>query len=386
MVSVCALGSNSGGQLATGTLDDAHCPTPCVFAGDPGSGSSWHVAGGGNHAFMWSPDGGRLLASGSSRDGELGTGLAGGAPVTAWTQVSPPAAGVRQVACGWNHTLLLDGTGCVWAAGSNSFGQLGQPAAQPGSPPRNGAWTRVVPGARDPAPPPAFVAVACGMRHSLALSEDGAVYGWGANRCGQLGLEPDRAAPNIPAAACVSAGLPAIAMVACGRSHSILLARDRTTVFVAGQDTYAQCGPSDAAPVAGTWRSFQLPRPALKLCAGWDFGAALLLPPDDGPAGGRVVAWGRSDHCQLACRAPSRRCSRDLVEVPLAGVRDLACGSNHCVAATRDGAVYAWGWNEHGNAGDPSLADVAQPLPVSTGQRAAAAVGCAYGSTFLVVQ
>ncbi|KAJ2708629.1 hypothetical protein H4R19_004651, partial [Coemansia spiralis] len=179
-------------------MDDAHRLVPCVFAGDPGADGAWHVAGGGNHAFMWSHDGRHLLACGSSRDGELGLGAAGGAPLTAWTPAVLPAAGVRQVACGWNHTLLLDGQGCVWAAGSNSFGQLGHPPAQSGIAPSPGVWTQVVPDAAVDARPPAFIAVACGMRHSLAVSADGAVYSWGANRSGQLGLAPDRKAPNIP--------------------------------------------------------------------------------------------------------------------------------------------------------------------------------------------
>ncbi|KAJ1729595.1 alpha tubulin suppressor [Coemansia biformis] len=357
MVAVLAFGSNSSGQLAIGTMEDAHRPVACMFAEDAGViAGTWHVCGGGNHAFMWSQDGTRLLASGSARDGELGMGSASSTPVTAWTPTELPAASVRQIACGWNHTLLLDSHGSVWAAGSNSFGQLGV------QPMHAGAWTHVPPGGGgEGSQPLEFAAVACGMRHSLALDRDGAVFGWGANRVGQLGIPPSRECPNVPAMARVSAGLPPIAMIACGRSHSVLVARDLTTVFVAGQDTYAQCGPSECTPVTGTWRTFQLPRPARKLCAGWEFCAVLLAPAEDGSADGRIVAWGRSDHGQLAHPTPGRRYCREPAEVPLADVRDLACGSNHCVALTRSGAVYAWGWNEHGNAGDPSLSSTCSP-------------------------
>lgn len=35
---------------------------------------------------------------------------------------------------------------------------------------------------------PRFRLVACGMYHTLALTEGGAVFSWGSNDCGQLGL------------------------------------------------------------------------------------------------------------------------------------------------------------------------------------------------------
>ncbi|KAJ2784778.1 alpha tubulin suppressor [Coemansia javaensis] len=360
-------------------MDDAHRLVPCAFAAgarQPRGGEAWSVCGGGNHAFMWPQNGACLLASGSNQHGELGVDPPSGDPALEWVPVVLPGPAVRQVACGWNHTLLLSTQGRIYAAGANGFGQLGLGPPQ-GSQPAARAWTQVDVGA-EPAVRRAFVAVACGLRHSLALDEDGVVFGWGANRSGQLGLPADKRSPVVWSATRVSAGLPPIAMAACGRNHSILVAQDLRTVFVAGQDTYAQCGPGVPAPANGAWRTFTLPRPALKLCAGWDFGAALLGPAADG----RVVMWGRCDHGQLAAPPdPGARCCRELRAAPLAGVRDLACGSNHAVAVAGDGTAHSWGWNEHGNAGDPSLADVLRPLAL---HGAADVVGCGYGNTWII--
>lgn len=36
----------------------------------------------------------------------------------------------------------------------------------------------------------AFSAVSAGSRHSMALSENGLLFGWGWNKWGQLGLDP----------------------------------------------------------------------------------------------------------------------------------------------------------------------------------------------------
>ncbi|KAJ2162041.1 alpha tubulin suppressor [Coemansia sp. RSA 552] len=374
---VLALGSNSGGQLATGDMEDAHQLTPCIFKEPPGDDEAveWTLCGGGNHVFLWSSSGTRLLACGANGDGELGMVESSNSTVLEWTPARLPGEDVKQVACGWNHSLLLDSHGNMYATGANSFHQLGAGLSK-SSLARSRSWVAI-----GPELPISFVSVACGMRHSLALSSDGSVFGWGANRCGQLGLVPDKKNPNISAVTRVSDGLPPITMVACGRGHSILVSEDRVTVFVAGQDKYSQCGPAGAQPIVGTWRSFQLPRRAKKVCSGWDFGA-VLLEPAAAPAGNNVVMWGRADHGQLAGSIAGGR-SSELVEVPLPDVCDLACGSNHATALTSGGAAYMWGWNEHGNAGDPSLHDVYEPRRAVAGGPVDG-VGCGFGNSYLI--
>ncbi|KAJ2823183.1 alpha tubulin suppressor [Coemansia sp. 'formosensis'] len=357
MVLIRSLGSNSSGQLATGTTNDAHhlATTQLPHDTSESAPADWRVQGGGNHA--WATNGTTLLGCGSNTDGELATDHS--MAVLEWTAVPYPGSCVEQVACGWSHTLLLNDAGEVYAAGSNGFGQLGCAAPAAG-------WVRVA--------GPRFVSVACGMRHSLALDKDGVVWGWGANRLGQLGIAPDPRAPNITSPVPVSKGLPPIAMIAGGRSHSVLIAQDHKTVYVAGQDRYAQCGPASNA--VGTWRTFQLPHAATKLCAGWDFAAVLLDTHD-------VVVWGRADQGQLAQRVEEGMCCRELSRVELAGVHDIACGSSHMVALTAEGAVYMWGWNEHGNAGDPTLANVYTPLCV---EPSAVGIGCGYGNSYIINQ
>ncbi|KAJ2800375.1 hypothetical protein H4S07_005193 [Coemansia furcata] len=47
--------------------------------------------------------------------------------------------------------------------------------------------------------------------------------------------------------------------MACGRDHSVLIAQDLKTIYVAGQDRYARRRPTSDHYVLGTWRKFQLP-------------------------------------------------------------------------------------------------------------------------------
>ncbi|KAJ1857368.1 alpha tubulin suppressor [Coemansia sp. RSA 2703] len=189
----------------------------------------------------------------------------------------------------------------------------------------------------------------------------------------------------------VSEGLPPISAIACGRSHSFMLSADGRTVFAAGQNKFSQCGPSETQLAAGLWRSFSLPRRALKLCSGWEFGAVLLEPSVDcegSISGGTVAMWGRGDHGQLATplqNSPTK-CSQALVYVPVDNIRDIACGSNHTIALSAlSNAVYMWGWNEHGNAGDPSLEDVYQPLRVPNLNGSVQSIGCGYGNSYIVL-
>ncbi|KAJ2844837.1 alpha tubulin suppressor [Coemansia brasiliensis] len=375
-MSVWALGSNSSGQLGTGNEEDAHYPTPSIL---PPQARIGHIVGGGNHVFGWPRDGTQLYACGSNANGELGDTHAldsradkSESPQHQWRATKQPEGGIRQIACGWNHSLLLTNDGRVYATGSNRYGQLGNGAQDKGV----FKWAAVD-------TMPSIIAVACGMRHSMVLTESGQVYAWGANRSSQLGCSSKA---SIPAPLCVSAGLPPIAMVSCGRNHSVLIAQDHRTVFVAGQDKYGQCGPSTSEFVAGTWRKFTLPGSARKLCCQWDACVVLLQPKQEV---GNLVMWGRADHGQLAAEA-NGGLSRMLVQVPLLA-DDVACGSNHTLAKTRDGLVYAWGWNEHGNAGDPKLQNVFVPREIVANSSVADAasavgIGCGYGNSFVFDQ
>ncbi|KAJ2689549.1 alpha tubulin suppressor [Coemansia sp. RSA 1285] len=409
MVRILALGSNSGGQLATGDTEDRHHAAVCSF--EPGSESvaedagAWAVCGGGNHAFLWSSDGRQLFGCGYNSSGELAVSSDATRRELKWRRVELPdgCEAVRKVACGWSHTLLLGSNGRVYAAGSGEFGQLGTGTFSSSS-----GWTQL---AADAIASTRFIDIACGLRHSLLLAADGSVYACGANRKGQLGNAALGAKVAVPV--CVSRGLPPIAMVACGRAHSLMVAADGITVFAAGDDRFAQCGPVDDSlpkhPEALSWRQFRLSRRARKLCAGWEFGAVLTDPPEDQQqqekkGGGTVLMWGRADNGQLGCESSldgALRMRRSVEPVPLDGVMDLACGSNHVVAVTQERKVYAWGWNEHGNAGDPSLRDVRYPQPIALCPGAAVdadadadacqpsapalSIGCGYGNTYVCI-
>lgn len=90
---------------------------------------------------------------------------------------------ISQVSCGDSHSAMLDQrSGIIYVSGINNQGQLGlgvtrdQMVYSPRPIQSTEHWTQV----------------ACGNYHTLALSKQMQVYGWGSNCTGELGLNHKR--------------------------------------------------------------------------------------------------------------------------------------------------------------------------------------------------
>jgi alpha-tubulin suppressor-like RCC1 family protein len=86
---------------------------------------------------------------------------------------------IKSIATGFGHILVLKNDGTVWATGCNKYGQVG--IGQVGNSDKNKEFGKVLSLTN-------VVSLAAGYRHSLALKEDGTIWGWGHNTQGQLGL------------------------------------------------------------------------------------------------------------------------------------------------------------------------------------------------------
>lgn len=154
-------GNNKQGQLGDGTTTDRS--TIVRVAGLPRVVS---VFARDYHTHVVDVDGGVW------RWGECSLMFSCSSPAP--VQGLPP---VKTLALGGGHVLALTPDGDVWAWGDNEHGQLGD---------GEDSLFRETP---YPVELPRVIsAVAAGRTHSLALAEDGSVYGWGDNEHGQLGL------------------------------------------------------------------------------------------------------------------------------------------------------------------------------------------------------
>lgn len=173
---------------------------------------------------------------------------------------------ITDVSAGLNHTVVA-AQGIVYSCGSNAFMQLGRS----GDPIVFGAISQLV----------AISSIACGDQHTIAVTEDGAVFAWGSNLRGQLGIGPQISKAPSP--------------------HRVF---KLTATRVA----------------AGAFHS-------------------LVCTPD-----GQCFAWGSNHYGQLGVGQTNGNLFRPHpVTLPLVELCDVSCGPDSSLAISADGVPFVWG-------------------------------------------
>ena len=218
------LGSASGDPRITRINDEKGSPF----------GGIKSVAAGENHTVILKDDG-TLWGAGDSSYGELG--LEGGR-LSAFTQLKAdgaPISGVKAVAAGNNSTFFIDSEGSLWATGYNYYGELGL-----GTRVQQSSFKKAESAGKD------IKAIAAGIRHTVLLKEDGTLWAAGYNYNGQLGLGADAqgdTADKDSFTEVKDAG-SGITGVAAGNYHTVILKKDGS-VWTAGSNYWGQLGFSD---------------------------------------------------------------------------------------------------------------------------------------------
>ncbi|XP_034391869.1 probable E3 ubiquitin-protein ligase HERC4 [Cyclopterus lumpus] len=202
---------------------------------------------------------------------------------------------VSQVACGSRHSVALTQAGQVYTWGRDSRGQLGlgSSASRSDSPQLLRSLSALP-----------LVQVAAGGEQSFALSVSGGVFGWGGNDRGQLGLGDTTDRPTPTPVCCLNT--KKTIYISCGKDHTAILTKNGA-VFTFGSGQYGQLGHNSFADEL---------RPRLV-----------------------VELWG-------------------------AKVTKVACGRHHTLALTDSNRVYSFGCGEHGQLGHGEESHPLVPLAV----------------------
>jgi alpha-tubulin suppressor-like RCC1 family protein len=211
---VTAWGLNTDGRLGVG---DMNSPVNWAKAvqGIPVGVTVDALSAGGTHSLILA--GGQVYAAGSDRFGQLGQGAVNGANKTSFTSVVVPSSTPVAVAAGGNHSLIVTASGKVFACGDNTYGQLARSSTTVSS----GTLVEV----NFPGLSTKIVSVVAGADHNLAVDEDGGVWVWGRNNYGQLGKGNRSVAERTPSELNLGDGVFAES-VAAGFSHSLILTTD----------------------------------------------------------------------------------------------------------------------------------------------------------------
>lgn len=236
------------------------------------------------------------------------------------------------------HGVAVRSDGTVWTWGDNRYGQLGSGRRDAGH--AEPAQVSGLDGA---------IAVAAGMRHTLALKRDGSVWSWGSNESYQLGDVSGSVGRSLPVRI---DGLDGVTAIAAGDYFSVALKSDGTLWYF-GDNILGGSG-------GGIWHDLARPRriegiaDVAAVACGRRFIVALRK-------NGSVWCWGVNDAGQ--CGVGDRYFLLEPQEIAgLDGVAAIAAGESFALALKRDGTVWAWG-TLHIPAGK-SLTRQSRPAPL----------------------
>lgn len=224
---VFALGTNCSGCLGLGDLQSTIEPRRIdVLCGKKIVSLSY---GTGPHVVIATADG-EVFAWGHNGYSQLGNGTTNHGLTPAVVSTNLLNKRVTEVACGSHHTIALTTDGEVFAWGYNNSGQVGSGSTANQPTPRRVSsclQNKVV------------VNIACGQLCSMAVLDNGEIYGWGYNCNGQLGLG-NNGNQQTPCRIAALHGIN-IVQVACGYAHTLALT-DEGFVYAWGANSYGQLG------------------------------------------------------------------------------------------------------------------------------------------------
>ncbi|KAG1932878.1 RCC1 and BTB domain-containing protein 2 isoform X1 [Pimephales promelas] len=224
---VFALGTNCSGCLGLGDTQSSIEPRRIdILSGKKIVSLSY---GTGPHVVIATADG-EVYAWGHNGYSQLGNGTTNHGLTPALVSTNLISKRVAEVACGSHHTIALTTEGEVFAWGYNNSGQVGSGSTANQPTPRRVSsclQNKVV------------VNIACGQLCSMAVLDNGETYGWGYNCNGQLGLG-NNGNQQTPCRIAALQGIN-IVQVACGYAHTLALT-DEGFVYSWGANSYGQLG------------------------------------------------------------------------------------------------------------------------------------------------
>ena len=163
-------GWNANGQLGLGDTINRTTFTQIIANVD----DIKEIYCGQHHTIILKNDG-TLWGTGWNRFGELGLGDTTNR--TTFTQITTNADDIKSVYCGAYHTFILENDSTLWGCGYNPDGELGL-----GDTINRTTFTQITTNTDD------IKEIYCGWGHTLILKNNGTLWGCGYNSDGELGL------------------------------------------------------------------------------------------------------------------------------------------------------------------------------------------------------
>ncbi|MGV3550042.1 RCC1 domain-containing protein [Rhizobium sp.] len=243
-------GQNTNGQLGIGSLTNTGTPTAvssAAFGGEKVASMAW----GTSYALVLT-ESGEVYAMGGNVQGQLGQGNSGSATRSNVPVLVDIPGTVVKVMAGTNTSLAVTSDGKVWGWGQSDYGQLIKGEIVDGVLTNADSTNTLVP-TEIQGLPDNVIDAHIGSRWAIALTADGEVWAWGRNDEGWLGLETSTGAIDTLIAPTKIPGFDGINIVsiAGGPNHSLAI-DDEGNIYGWGNMNQGRLGTEQEA---GTWAS-----------------------------------------------------------------------------------------------------------------------------------
>ena len=366
-------GRNYFGQVGDNTTTYRSSPVQVY-----GGGVNWTFCSeGDNHTAALKNDG-TLWLWGWNAYGQLG--LDNSVLVSSPIQTIAMGADWYTVSCGYKFTMALKKDGSLWTWGDNLFGQLGDYTVIPKSSPiqtlsSDNNWGKI----------------AAGNFHAAGIKSDGTLWLWGSNTRGELGINSTNH---------VSSPIQTIALgsdwaqVSCGNYFTVAIKNDGK-LWGWGDNVQGEFGNNTLVTVSSPIQTVANNTSWKRISAGYNFAGAFgLVPsptpspsgptpsptttPSPTPSGAtpsptptasfgpnyELWSWGSNYFGQLGFNDLNDRTIPEEVHTEPLGWMDVAANDVFSAAIDFYGRLWTWGANSFGELGSGNIAHRSSPVQV----------------------
>lgn len=234
---------------------------------------------------------------------------------------------IVKISSGGFHLLILSNEGHVYAFGYNAHGQLGI-----GTTSHRKNALNFIDSLYN------IIDISAGHSHSLVLTLDNQVYGFGSNEFAQLGLSDykNRFTPTL-------INVHNIIGISAGYNHSLLLTLSGQ-IYVCGDNTYGQLGLSAFCKISIFTVIHKLYN-IIRISAGKNFS---LATDNDG----KLYVFGSNSHGQLGSNLSNLNIPTVVDNHKINNVEHISAGYRHSLIKLKNGDVYGFGSNNYEQLGD----------------------------------
>ena len=229
---------------------------------------------------------------------------------------------IKQIACGHGFVVCVDDEGFLWSFGQNSCGQLGIGTIFDSTTPQKALDI------------PPVVSVACGSSHTLIITEDTDLWSCGNNEFGQLCLGNKQQQQTFQ-----QTSFSNISKISLGALHS-LFQNDEGEIYSCGSNNSGELGLSSSGIVTTPILIPNLPSDIVQFVCGYNHN--LFLDSE-----GNVYSFGERFYGQLG-----REDNKQNISIPnIPPIRTISCVGYSSFLIDFEGNLWSFGYNKYGQLG-----------------------------------